>query len=691
MAQPTVTDTFGTLASPSSSSRTVPATTVNWYTLTIGAVPAGGNGYLDLGTRAGAVGQSGSDSMIGVYDSAGNRKATDDDDGNNNYSALSFGATSPTRAGDGNGAAFNGRDGGLGAGTYYVVVVPYFCTFNAANWSVSTTATPFPMQVFANYSANLIPTNPTCSDTVSGSARNDGTGSITITTSVVAGQNPLGVSHTVTVDTSALGDVGTQPKVMVEGPTGTFNYTAGVASGTAAGTYTLTTNVRETSPSNRSTSCTVNAIVINPPTGSCCVSGSCQILTQASCTSQGGTYGGDATTCTACSCVADVPGNDRIEGSIELSVGSSETGTTCGATIDSGYSLCNSQTISAPGVWYNCTGTGNTMTATMCGGPSYDSRMSVYCVQNSSLTCVGGNDDSSCGLLSTVAFCTQESAQYYVLVHGFSANTGAFQISLTDDSTPCNGGIQCLPTGACCTPTGCTITTVGACGSLGGTYNGDGSVCNTVNNSFASADSFPIAIPDYTGGVPGVASSTIVVPANSGTIAGLGVKVGLHHTFAGDLIGTLSNGTNTVTLFNRTGTLYNLVGEYVFLDSAAGGLGTGASGTDITTGTYKPADPLSALDGVPYAGTWTLLITDNAGIDIGTIDSFAFVTLSSNCSSCPACAADYNSDGGVDGADIGAFFPDWESSAACADVNQDGGVDGADVEAFFHVWEQGGC
>ncbi len=58
---------------------------------------------------------------------------------------------------------------------------------------------------------------------------------------------------------------------------------------------------------------------------------------------------------------------------------------------------------------------------------------------------------------------------------------------------------------------------------------------------------------------------------------------------------------------------------------------------------------------------------------------------------CPACAADFNNDGGVDGGDIEAFFNAWEGGAACGDVNQDGGVDGGDIEAFFHVWENGGC
>lgn len=57
----------------------------------------------------------------------------------------------------------------------------------------------------------------------------------------------------------------------------------------------------------------------------------------------------------------------------------------------------------------------------------------------------------------------------------------------------------------------------------------------------------------------------------------------------------------------------------------------------------------------------------------------------------PACKADFNEDGGVDGSDVGAFFVAWESGDADADVNADGGVDGADAEAFFSLWEAGGC
>ncbi|MCX5690061.1 MAG: hypothetical protein NTV94_09835 [Planctomycetota bacterium] len=61
------------------------------------------------------------------------------------------------------------------------------------------------------------------------------------------------------------------------------------------------------------------------------------------------------------------------------------------------------------------------------------------------------------------------------------------------------------------------------------------------------------------------------------------------------------------------------------------------------------------------------------GENIGWInldDDTRFVGLSG--SRCASCVADYNIDGGVDFADVQAFFGDWESGAGCADANQDG-------------------
>ncbi|MBS0197218.1 MAG: lamin tail domain-containing protein [Planctomycetes bacterium] len=58
---------------------------------------------------------------------------------------------------------------------------------------------------------------------------------------------------------------------------------------------------------------------------------------------------------------------------------------------------------------------------------------------------------------------------------------------------------------------------------------------------------------------------------------------------------------------------------------------------------------------------------------------------------CPAngCIGDFNLDGGVDGADVEAFFLAWTAGDNVADLNQDGGVDGGDVEFFFVAWSQG--
>jgi hypothetical protein len=53
------------------------------------------------------------------------------------------------------------------------------------------------------------------------------------------------------------------------------------------------------------------------------------------------------------------------------------------------------------------------------------------------------------------------------------------------------------------------------------------------------------------------------------------------------------------------------------------------------------------------------------------------------------CVGDWNLDGGVDFADVEAFFRDWESGQSNADVNLDGGVDGEDISSFFARWESG--
>lgn len=55
------------------------------------------------------------------------------------------------------------------------------------------------------------------------------------------------------------------------------------------------------------------------------------------------------------------------------------------------------------------------------------------------------------------------------------------------------------------------------------------------------------------------------------------------------------------------------------------------------------------------------------------------------------CPADFNQDGGIDGADVEAFFDQWSIADPTADVDQSGGIDGADVEYYFVIWQNAGC
>jgi hypothetical protein len=122
-------------------------------------------------------------------------------------------------------------------------------------------------------------------------------------------------------------------------------------------------------------------------------------------------------------------------------------------------------------------------------------------------------------------------------------------------------------------------------------------------------------------------------------------------------------------------------------------------GYGVLAQSFEGVAPTGALSDVLVAvrKEGGCLDTDQNAVDFDVVlaltlphNSRSPASICPNANAC-ACAADYNNDGGVDGADIGAFFADWEGSTGCADVNQDGGIDGGDVGAFFAVWENGGC
>ena len=128
--------------------------------------------------------------------------------------------------------------------------------------------------------------------------------------------------------------------------------------------------------------------------------------------------------------------------------------------------------------------------------------------------------------------------------------------------------------------------------------------------------------------------------------------------------------------------------------------GTQNSWNNTDNATLPPASPLN-LGGLVLSSR-IIYDTNNdgqyvdptaIGADVNSVDEAYNVVLYIGNITPPGapCPADYNADGGVDGADIEAFFTDWEAGNAASDVNFDGGVDGGDIEAFFIAWEAGGC
>ncbi len=137
-----------------------------------------------------------------------------------------------------------------------------------------------------------------------------------------------------------------------------------------------------------------------------------------------------------CSAPAPPPANDSCQNAITVNCGDVVTGSTVYATADANATFCGT-TPEAPGVWYMFAGDGSIVTASLCNGTAYDSKLNVYSGDCSTLLCVDGNDDF-CGLASQISFPTTVGTNYYILVNGYSVATGDFQLEITCAAPPVN-------------------------------------------------------------------------------------------------------------------------------------------------------------------------------------------------------------------------------------------------------------
>ncbi len=115
-------------------------------------------------------------------------------------------------------------------------------------------------------------------------------------------------------------------------------------------------------------------------------------------------------------------------------------------------------------------------------------------------------------------------------------------------------------------------------------------------------------------------TSTINVP-DSGLLADLNVQLDITHTYDGDLTGTLTAPDGTViTLFSRIGGNGDDYSGTIFDDEAGQAI---TDGSPPYAGEFRPEEALSGLDGISITGDWILSITDSAGGDIGSLNSWS--------------------------------------------------------------------
>ena len=164
-----------------------------------------------------------------------------------------------------------------------------------------------------------------------------------------------------------------------------------------------------------------------------------------------------------------------------------------------------------------------------------------------------------------------------------------------------------------------------------------------MQNAFAAfcGTGVPGAIPagpngSQTPGAPFI--TTITVPATATeTITDLNFDLAITHTWVGDLTVTLTSpmGT-TVTLLDRPGRPASTWGcsrdnvNVSFDDEAAAAAEDACAVGTAISGSLRPFQPLSAFDGEPIAGTWTLTATDVYFQDLGTVTSLCTAETTTN-------------------------------------------------------------
>ena len=152
---------------------------------------------------------------------------------------------------------------------------------------------------------------------------------------------------------------------------------------------------------------------------------------------------------------AAIPSNDECENAIILQTSSTSTTVLTGSTLDAsidGLNICGENLVTSPGVWYLYQSSSTTVVhvSTCTNDTNFDTALTVYEGDCSSLKCVDGrNDDLECDndQHSTVSWQAAAGQEYHVLVHGSEANfTGDFGLIVTESEplSPTSSAVERL-------------------------------------------------------------------------------------------------------------------------------------------------------------------------------------------------------------------------------------------------------
>ena len=156
----------------------------------------------------------------------------------------------------------------------------------------------------------------------------------------------------------------------------------------------------------------------------------------------------------------------------------------------------------------------------------------------------------------------------------------------------------------------------------------------TTTTQFTSTDT-PLRVPTSGTGGSGTAAdfttSTVTVPviAGSPTLSRVQLRLDINHTYDGDLRITLIGPDGTAVVVKNPN--INLSGDNftntILDDTAAVSIEDTVNAQPPFTGTFKPANPLTAFAGKPVSGAWKLQIQDNYQGDSGTLLDWSLTLL----------------------------------------------------------------